>query len=116
MKRSGARDREGGPREGRRARRTSSPQQWFAEHRVAIKELPRRAAAGVRGHPGDGDGAAARRAAAAAHADGGVRRSSTSDGQIALAPLATEHLMSDEDGQFPLRSLNDWEREVVARG
>ena len=35
------------------------------------------------------------------------------DGQIAAAPLAPLHLMSDEDGQFPLTSLNNWEREVV---
>src|SRR5690606_3461476 len=35
------------------------------------------------------------------------------DGQIAAAPLAPLHLMSDEDGQFPLTLLNKWEREVV---
>lgn len=35
------------------------------------------------------------------------------DGQIAAAPLAPLHLMSDENGQFPLTSLNTWERDVV---
>ena len=35
------------------------------------------------------------------------------DGQIVVAPLAPLHLMSDESGQFPLTSLNKWEREVV---
>lgn len=34
-------------------------------------------------------------------------------GQIALASLAPLHLMSDSDGQFPLTSLNNWERDVV---
>lgn len=33
--------------------------------------------------------------------------------QIVPARLAPLHLMSDEDGQFPLTSLNGWEREVV---
>ena len=36
------------------------------------------------------------------------------DGQLASAPVAPLHLMSDEEGQFPLASLNDWERTVVA--
>ena len=35
------------------------------------------------------------------------------NGQIGIAELAPLHLMSDEDGQFPLSSLNDWERKVV---
>lgn len=36
------------------------------------------------------------------------------DGQIAVAPLAPLHLMSDEDGQFPLTSLDsNWERDVM---
>ena len=35
------------------------------------------------------------------------------DGQIAVAPLVPLHLMSDEDGQFPLATLNSWERTVV---
>lgn len=35
------------------------------------------------------------------------------DGQIVAAPLAKHHLMSDENGDFPLGSLNLWEYEVV---
>jgi hypothetical protein len=35
------------------------------------------------------------------------------DGQIEPVPLASLHLMSDEGGQFPLTSLNMWEREIV---
>jgi type III restriction enzyme len=33
--------------------------------------------------------------------------------QVSVAPLANLHLMSDEEGQFPLGSLNKWERDVV---
>src|SRR5437016_11457426 len=35
------------------------------------------------------------------------------DGQLVAATLAPLHLMSDRDGQFPLASLNSWERGVV---
>ncbi len=35
------------------------------------------------------------------------------DDQIVPAPLAPLHLMSDEEGQFPLTSLNSWERQIV---
>jgi hypothetical protein len=35
------------------------------------------------------------------------------DDQIVPAPLALLHLMSDTDGQFPLTSLNSWERQIV---
>ncbi len=34
-------------------------------------------------------------------------------GQIRVAELAELHLMSDEDGNFPLGKLNDWEIDVV---
>lgn len=85
---------------------------WFAEHRVAIKSLPDvrqalyeeiRALAidpqlGSLGRP----------------------RSRMEDfaeidehGQQSIAPVERLHLMSDEDGQFPLSSLNNWERRVV---
>jgi hypothetical protein len=37
----------------------------------------------------------------------------TADGQLAPAELAPLHLMSTEDGMFPLTSLNEWERKVV---
>jgi len=33
--------------------------------------------------------------------------------EVIPAELAPWHLMSDEDGQFPLTSLNSWERKVV---
>lgn len=36
-----------------------------------------------------------------------------SAGELAAAAVAPLHLMSDEQGQFPLTSLNDWERAVV---
>lgn len=35
------------------------------------------------------------------------------DGQLVAASLAPLHLMSDDAGQFPLTSLNSWERAVV---
>jgi type III restriction enzyme len=35
------------------------------------------------------------------------------DGQFAAAQLAPLHLMADENGDFPLTSLNEWERTVV---
>ena len=35
-------------------------------------------------------------------------------GQLGVAPLVGKHLMSDEDSLFPIASLNDWERDVVA--
>lgn len=33
--------------------------------------------------------------------------------QLTLAPLVGKHLMSDEDGNFPLSRLNVWERKVI---
>jgi hypothetical protein len=36
------------------------------------------------------------------------------DGQLSAAPTAPLHLMSDDAGHFPLSSLNEWERKVVA--
>ncbi|PQM53302.1 type III restriction endonuclease subunit R [Mycolicibacter virginiensis] len=35
------------------------------------------------------------------------------DDQVAFAPLVGSHLMSDEDGMFPMSSLNKWEQKVV---
>jgi hypothetical protein len=37
-----------------------------------------------------------------------------STGQFGVAPLVSKHLMSDEDGMFPVASLNEWEQEVVS--
>ena len=34
-------------------------------------------------------------------------------GGVTAAPLVKKHLMSDENGEFPAGSLNDWEREIL---
>jgi hypothetical protein len=83
----------------------------FAQHRVAIKALP-----DVRQQEYEDI-----RAMATDPQKGVLRPPRTriegfsieEAGQIAAAPLAPLHLMSDENGQFPLTSLNSWEREVV---
>lgn len=83
----------------------------FAEHRVALKGLP-----DVRQQEYEDI-----RAMATDPQLGALRPPRTriegfsveEDGQIVAAPLAPLHLMSDEDGQFPLTSLNSWEQEVV---
>jgi type III restriction enzyme len=84
----------------------------FAEHRIAIKGLP-----DVRQQEYEDI-----RAMATDPQRGELRPPRTriegfsvieEDGQIAAAPLAPLHLMSDENGQFPLTSLNNWERDVV---
>jgi hypothetical protein len=84
----------------------------FAEHRVAIKELP-----DVRQQEYEDI------RAMTTHPQTGVLRPPRTriegfslvedDGQIAAAPLAPLHLMSDESGEFPLTSLNKWERKIV---
>ena len=85
---------------------------WFAEHRVAVKGLP-----DVRQQEYEDI-----RALATEPQLGSLRPPRTriegftveqEDGQFAAAPLAPLHLMSDEDGQFPLTGLNEWERKVV---
>lgn len=83
----------------------------FAQHRVAVKELP-----DVRQQEYENI-----RAMATEPQVGVLRPPRTriegfsveEDDQIVTAPLAPLHLMSDEDGQFPLTSLNSWEREIV---
>ncbi|MDJ0318382.1 DEAD/DEAH box helicase [Arthrobacter antibioticus] len=85
---------------------------WFAQHRVSIKSLP-----DVRQQDYEEI-----RAMTILPQKGELGRPRSrmedyqtldSDDQIALAPLATLHLMSDEEGLFPLSSLNAWERKVV---
>ena len=83
----------------------------FAEHRVAIKELPdarQQEYEDIR--------------AMATDPQTGILRpprtriegfSYEEDGQVIASPLAPLHLMSDLNGQFPLTSLNKWEREIV---
>lgn len=87
-------------------------ERWFAEHRVGIKELSDERQQALEEI----------RAEATEPLRGELKRPRTrmedyavvdEDGQIANAPLADRHLMSDESGQFPLSSLNDWEYEVV---
>jgi type III restriction enzyme len=84
----------------------------FAEHRVAIKSLP-----DIRQQEYEEI-----RAMATEPQKGALRPPRTrvegfsaidESGTIVPVELATHHLMSDSDGQFPLSSLNTWEREVV---
>lgn len=84
----------------------------FAQHRVAIKELP-----DVRQQEYEDI-----RAMATTPQKGVLRPPRTriegfsvveENGQIAAAQLAPLHMMSDSGGQFPLASLNTWERQVV---
>lgn len=83
----------------------------FAEHRVALKGLP-----DVRQQEYEDI-----RALATDPQLGTLRPPRTRvegfsvevGGQLVSAPLAALHIMSDEDGQFPLTSLNNWERQVV---
>lgn len=85
---------------------------WFAEHRVAIKELSDERQQVFEEI----------RAEATEPQRGELRRPRTrmedfavvdEAGQIAVAPLADRHLMSDESGEFPLSTLNEWEFDVV---
>ena len=85
---------------------------WFAEHRVAIKGLT-----------DDRQQAYEEIRAMAVHPQRSyLSRPRTrledyatvdENGQIGLAPLASLHLMADENGEFPLSSLNEWEQQIV---
>lgn len=85
---------------------------WFAQHRVSIKSLP-----DVRQQDYEEI-----RAMTIEPQQGELGRPRSrmedykileADDQVAMAPLANLHLMSDEAGMFPLSSLNAWERKVV---
>lgn len=86
-------------------------ERFFAEHRVAIKELP-----DVRQQEYEDI-----RAMTTEPQRGTLRRPRTRiegfsvelNDEVVSAPLAPWHLMSDEDGNFPLTSLNNWEQTVV---
>ncbi len=85
---------------------------WFARHRVEIKALPDehqqqyQLIQALATEPQRGELTRPRsRMEDYASIDG--------SGQIGVAPLVGKHLMSDEDGMFPIASLNDWERDVV---
>lgn len=85
---------------------------WFARHRVAIKALPdvrKQDYEDIRAMTTDPQ-----------RGELGRPRSRMEDykvvednNQMADAPLVGRHLMSDEDGMFPMSSLNKWERKVV---
>lgn len=87
---------------------------WFADYRVAIKELS--------------DDRQQEYADIQALATEPQRSSLTRprnriedyveilpDEQVARAPMVDRHLMSDADGMCPIGSLNAWEREVVTK-
>ncbi len=86
-------------------------ERFFAEHRVAIKELP-----DVRQQEYEDI-----RAMTTEPQRGTLRRPRTRiegfsielNDQVVSAPLGPWHLMSDENGNFPLTSLNNWEQTVV---
>ncbi|WP_144720142.1 DEAD/DEAH box helicase [Agrococcus jejuensis] len=85
---------------------------WFAAHRVAIKSLP-----DVRQQDYDEIRAMTTEPQRASL---GRPRSRVEDysvvdehEQVSKAPVVDRHLMSDEDGFFPLSSLNSWEQQVV---
>jgi type III restriction enzyme len=84
----------------------------FAQHRVAVKALPderQQEYEDIRAMTTEPQRGALRpprtRIEGFSVVDG--------DGQISLAPLAPLHLMSDENGQFPVTALNSWEREAL---
>jgi type III restriction enzyme len=87
-------------------------ERWFAKHRVAVKGLNderQQAYEDIR-------------ALATQPRRGELKRPRTrvedyievdGDGQQSIAPTVDRHLMCDEQGEFPVSSLNAWEREVV---
>ncbi|MGN6686928.1 MAG: DEAD/DEAH box helicase [Actinomycetales bacterium] len=87
---------------------------WFADYRVAIKGLPDERQQDYEDI----------RALATEPQQGELKRprSRIEDyvevlpgGQQARAPMVAGHLMSDDDGMFPIGSLNAWERDVVIK-
>jgi type III restriction enzyme len=83
----------------------------FAEHRVAIKGLPdarQQAFDEIRAMATDPQKGVLRQPRTR------IEGFSIEDGDhVVPAPLAPWHLMSDEDGNFPLAALNNWEQTVV---
>jgi type III restriction enzyme len=84
----------------------------FAEHRVAIKELPdgrQQEYENIRAMTTDPQKGVLRPPRTRIEGFTLVEE----DGRIVPVPLVPLHLMSDERGQFPLTSLDKWEREIV---
>ena len=91
---------------------TKMTAEWFAEHRIAIKGLSderRQAYEEIRAMAVDPQITSLSRPRTRLEDYMVVDE----DEQVAVAPLARLHLMSDENGDFPLSSLNEWERRVV---
>lgn len=87
-------------------------ERWFAEHRVAIKDLSddrQQAYEDIRSEATEPQLGELKRPRTRMEDYAVIHE----DGQVGVAPLATRHLMSDETGQFPLSSLNEWEYDVV---
>lgn len=85
---------------------------WFAEHRVAIKELSderRQAFAEIEAAATEPHRSALMRPRTRMEDFAVV----TEDGQVAMANQFGGHLMSDEYGMFPTSSFNLWEFETV---
>jgi hypothetical protein len=83
----------------------------FAQHRVALKDLP-----DVRQQEYENIRAMSTRPQLGILRPPRTRIEGFSvedDDQIVPAQLAPLHLMSDGEGQFPLTSLNSWERQIV---
>ncbi|MDP5184388.1 DEAD/DEAH box helicase family protein [Blastococcus sp. BMG 814] len=87
---------------------------WFDEHRDAVRALPDERVQAYEEI----------RALATEPQRGELQRPRSrmedyieldTNGQQEMAELVNRHLMSDADGQFPLSSLNPWEREVIRR-
>lgn len=85
---------------------------WFAQHRVAVKELPDErqqeyeVIRALATEPQRGDLSRPRSRME-------DYRTLDDEGQEGVAPVVSGHLMSDENGEFPIATLNDWERQVV---
>lgn len=88
--------------------------EWFAEHRVAIKGLTDERQQEYEDI----------RSLATEPQTGDLRRPRNrledfavvdDNDQVRVAPLVSNHLMSDGDGAFPVGSLNSWEQEIVNR-
>ena len=91
---------------------TELTRKWFAEHRVAIKSLTderQQDYEDIRGMAVDPQLGELGRPRTRLEDYAGVDE----HGQQFVAEMVPWHLMSDENGEFPLTTLNEWERKVV---